>query len=232
VSIANTTFEQRAKWQVPAMFAPFLVGIAALFIGRIIQDQRYHDFADQRTLLGIPNFWNVVSNLPFAVVGLWGLRAFRDLPSRVLFTGIFLVAFGSAWYHLAPDDARLVWDRLPMTIAFMSLLAIVLGARTWTLAALVACGIASIVWWRVTGNLAPYVVIQFGPILILLILMMTGRARGLWPVVLLYALAKVAELEDVGVYSTFPLSGHTLKHLLAGGATWFIFRWRRAEGGL
>jgi hypothetical protein len=228
VSTATHTYEYREKWQGILFLAPTLLGLLlATMIPAILQDQRYHDFADRRTLLGIPNFWNVVSNLPFAVVGLLGLRAFRDLPSRVLFTGIFLVAFGSAWYHLAPDDARLVWDRLPMTVAFMSLLAIALGARTWTLAALVACGIASIVWWRVTGNLAPYVVIQFGPILILLILMIGGRARGLWPVVLFYALAKVAELEDADVYSAIPLSGHTLKHLLASGATWFIFRWRQ-----
>src|SRR5436190_1533809 len=117
----------------------------------IQQDQLYHAFADQRTLLGIPHFWNVVSNLPFAVVGVMGLLKFRDVASRTLFFGVLLVTFGSAYYHLAPDDARLVWDRLPMTVAFMALLAIALRLRTWGLMALVAFGIASVGWWKFTG---------------------------------------------------------------------------------
>ena|SRR5258708_11808601 len=192
----------------------------------IQQDQLYHAFADHRTLLGIPNFWNVVSNFPFAVVGVMGLRAFRDLASRLLFLGVFLVAFGSAYYHLAPDDARLVWDRLPMTIAFMALLAIVVRVRTWILIALIGYGIASVAWWKFTGDLLPYGVAQFGPLLVIVILMFTGRTRGLWIAVLCYGLAKVAESEDVWIYLHLGFGGHAIKHLLAAAATYFILRWR------
>src|SRR5262245_23681437 len=118
------------------------------------QDQTYHAFADQRTLLGIPNFWDVISNLPFFVVGLIGLLAFRDFATRLVFLGIFCTAFGSAYYHLRPDDARLFWDRLPMTVAFMSLFALAIRRRGLAVPVVIV-GIASIVWWRVTGNLWP-----------------------------------------------------------------------------
>src|SRR5215469_4706415 len=118
------------------------------------QDQSYHAFADRRTLLGIPNFWDVVSNFPFAVVGLIGLLTFRDFPSRVVFLGVFSAAFGSAYYHLSPDDARLFWDRLPMTVAFMSIFAIAIK-QPRLVVPLVIAGIASIVWWRLTNNLWP-----------------------------------------------------------------------------
>jgi hypothetical protein len=97
-----------------------------LAVPPIAQDETYHLFADGRALCGIPNFWNVVSNLPFAIVGALGLWKLRTALDRALFTGILLTFFGSAYYHLAPSDGRLIWDRLPMTIVFMSLLACVI----------------------------------------------------------------------------------------------------------
>src|SRR6185295_11952077 len=114
-----------------------VVAVIALLLPRIPQPQSYHMFADQRGFLGIPNFGDVVSNLPFAVVGLCGLvfllRSNSDYdpvsfidrrerwPYLIVFGGLVLTAFGSAYYHLRPGNARLVWDRLPMTIVFMSL---------------------------------------------------------------------------------------------------------------
>lgn len=225
--MSRLTYRQREAWQAALFCFPILlVAIFEVLRIGIQQDQLYHAFADHRTLLGIPNFWNVVSNLPFAMVGLMGLRAFRDLPSRLLFLGVCLVAFGSAYYHLAPDDARLVWDRLPMTVAFMALLAIVIRVRTWGLIALIAYGIASVAWWKFTGDLLPYGVAQFGPMLVIVVLMFTGRTRGLWLAVLCYALAKVAELEDAWIYAHSGFGGHAIKHLLAAAATYAILRWR------
>ena len=99
-----------------------LVGL--LLLPPIAQDQSYHDFADQRTFLGIPHFWNVVSNFPFIAIGaagLWQLR--RDPAIDVLFLGILLTGFGSAYYHLDPNDRTLFWDRLPMAVSFMAILA-------------------------------------------------------------------------------------------------------------
>jgi hypothetical protein len=200
----------------------------------IPQNQDYHLFADQRTILGIPNFWNVVSNIPFAVVGVMGLRAFRDIASRILFAGVLLTAFGSGYYHLHPNDSTLLWDRLPMTLVFMPLLALVLdqwmgeafGRRLlWPL---ILFGIASVVWWRVTDDLRPYAVAQFGPVLVLLPAFWSDRMiRKLWPVAAWYALAKLAEAFDRSIYEALFISGHTLKHLAAALATYWILRWRR-----
>jgi hypothetical protein len=187
------------------------------------QDQSYHSFADRRTLLGVPNFWDVVSNIPFAVVGLIGLFAFHDFTARIVFLGIFFTAFGSAYYHLYPDDARLFWDRLPMTVAFMSIFAIAIQQRRLVVP-LVIAGIASIVWWRLTNNLWPYGLVQFGSMAALVVIAFRSEP-GLWPVIGWYGLSKIAEHFDKQIYSVFPLSGHTLKHLLAGIGAWYIVRW-------
>ena len=227
-----------------------VVGTILFLLPALHQDESYHHFADGRTIAGVPNFWNVVSNAPFALVGILGLLALSDKASRVLFSGVFLTAFGSAYYHWAPDDARLVWDRLPMTIVFMTLFALVIEEPVRThikelLPTLLTCGIASVLWWRFTGNLWSYVLVQFVPMLVIpaLLVMRSGKRRianppqavslhyikpGLWPVIVLYGLAKAAEQFDAAIYSVLPLSGHTWKHLLGAFATFYILRWRRA----
>ncbi len=222
--------ELRIRW----LLATALAAVAfILFAPPIHQDEQYHVFADQRTIFGIANFWNVVSNLPFAVVGILGLRAFRDGVTRLMFGGVLLTAFGSAYYHYQPNDATLVWDRLPMTLVFMPLLALVLTewiGPAWghhRFAALVLFGIGSVIWWRATGDLRAYAVAQFGPMLVLVPAFLSDkRIRALWPVVAWYLVAKVAETFDRQIYAVIPLSGHTLKHLAAAAATYGILRWR------
>jgi hypothetical protein len=202
------------------LWIPVLAALAfVLFVPAIAQDETYHSFADQRTLLGIPNFWNVVSNLPFAVVGILGLRKARTAAERVLFAGVLLTAFGSAYYHWFPNDARLVWDRLPMTLVFMALVSIVLGGRF--LYPLLGFGICSILWWIATGDLRLYAVAQFGAALIVLVAMFVSPPmRRLWPVLVLYTLAKLTEHYDPNIYAALPLSGHTVKHFFAAAATY------------
>ena len=113
----------------------FLVLMVASLVGLLLlppisQDQNYHDFADQRTILGIPHFWNVVSNLPFIAVGVVGMpQCHRDPAIFVLFFGILLTGFGSSYYHLDPNDHTLFWDRLPMSISFMAILAMAVEER-------------------------------------------------------------------------------------------------------
>lgn len=114
----------------------FFLFIGTLFfLDPIPQDLDYHNFADQRNILSIPNFWNVMSNLPMFFLGTYGtwlsLRNWSQRPDVVskwipliLCSGIFLACFGSAYYHWAPDNDTLVWDRLPMTLMFMPIFAL------------------------------------------------------------------------------------------------------------
>jgi len=203
----------------------------------ITQGQHYHAFADTRPLLGIPNFWNVISNLPFVVVGAAGLvRHRREATTAALFFGILLTGFGSSYYHLAPDDGTLFWDRLPMTIGFMALLAAALGERfgkaTGDLALwpLLTFGAASLIWWRTTGDLKPYLWVQFYPCLVLPILywwfpVMTG-APILILAAALYGLSKALESFDETVYALGGIvSGHTLKHLAAAAACFALLQY-------
>ncbi len=212
----------------------------------IAQDPAYHQMADQRTILGIPNFANAMSNLAFLVVGLIGLRATAQIrfthpwerrPWLVLFAGTVLTALGSTWYHLAPDDTRLFWDRLPMTLGFMGLLTATLAerisldtGRRW-FAPLLILGVASVFYWSRTGNLLFYVLVQFGSLLAVVVLLALRPARypgSAWLVSALaaYTLAKVFEAEDEAIYRVGRIvSGHTLKHLLAAaGVGWLAVR--------
>jgi hypothetical protein len=222
------------------------------------QNPAYHHFADQRTLLGVPHFFNVISNLPFLVVGVLGLRfvwsreamrpggPFRQRAERwpylLFFLGVGLTAFGSSYYHLAPTNDRLLWDRLPMSVAFMALFAAVLGERLsmklglWLLPVLVAAGLASVLYWHVTeqrgrGDLRFYYLVQFYPMLampLLLLFFPPRYTRTLDLVVALgwYVLAKVCEHPlDAPIYGLGHwVSGHTLKHLAAAAAAYWLLR--------
>ena len=218
-----------------------------LFGVRIPQWPEYHDFADARTMAGIPFAANVLSNLAFFIVGLWGSifvmtrdggRVVGTLQPNYLafFAGVALVAVGSAYYHWAPDNQTLVWDRMSMTIVFMALLSIVVGelisarAARILLMPLLALGAASVAWWALTeqagaGDLRLYALVQFlPPVLILLMLLMYDHSRELLFALVamgtLYAFAKIFEFYDLEIFriSGF-ISGHTLKHLFAGAAT-------------
>ena len=208
-----------------------------LLLPPIAQDQSYHDFADQRTFLGIPHFWNVVSNIPFVAVGaagLWQLR--RDPAIDVFFLGILLTGFGSAYYHLHPSDLTLFWDRLPMAVSFMAILANAIDERVDAKAGaallwpLVAVGVFSILLWRWTGDLRLYGWVQFFPglALPLIFLLFPPQYSGTsdWLVAAaLYALAKVFEFSDHAIYAIGSiLSGHTLKHIAAAAACFVILR--------
>jgi Ceramidase len=211
--------------------------VALLLLPPIFQDQGYHRFADERTLFGIPNFWNVVSNLPFIAVGAAGLRQFYRYPATLaLFLGIFLTGFGSSYYHWNPNNDTLFWDRLPMTLCFMAILAVVVEERVNArfgaalLLPLLATGILSLMLWRWTGDLRLYGWVQFFPgiALPLLFLVFPPRYTGTFywlAVVLLYAVAKLFEFADHAVYRSFILSGHTLKHLFAAVACFALLRY-------
>jgi hypothetical protein len=219
--------------------AALLVVAATLVLPAVPQPAVYHLFADRRTLLGIPNALDVLSNAAFAVVGGLGLRhalrrdAHADPRERtawlVLFAAVALTSVGSAYYHLAPGDDRLAWDRYPMAAGFMAIAALLVGERFGPavgrrlLPWLVAGGIATVAWWSLRGNLLPYLVVQYGTMAIIPVLLV-GRPAGAAPrfpfvaALVLYALAKVLEAEDRPVFAAIGVSGHTLKHLVAAAA--------------
>lgn len=239
---------------------------AAIFLlaPAIPQDPAYHRLADGRGWLDISNFGDVMSNLPFTLVGLAGLGAIwrgwfgvpgmdggDPVPFVYFFAGVAMVGPGSAWYHLDPNNSTLFWDRLPMTIAFMALLAAVLSdriSRAWIacrgLNLLVMAGAASVILWdygeiRGAGDLRAYALVQFWPVVLipLVLYLFPGgrhvRMRFLMVALAFYALAKLFEHYDHGVFELTggAVSGHTIKHLLAAGAPAAILammrRWPR-----
>src|SRR5260370_35189832 len=90
---------------VPVLYGLMIASLLALLpLPPLLQDQAYHQFADQRELVGIPTFWNVVSNLPFIAVAAAGfLRFHPDTATALLFPGIFLTPVGPASVLLAPS---------------------------------------------------------------------------------------------------------------------------------
>ena len=223
---------------VPILYGSIVISLAALMLlPPLMQDQGYHQFADQRTLLGIPNFWNVVSNLPFIAVGAAGLLLVRrDTITVVVFSGIFLTGFGSSYYHWNPTDSTLFWDRLPMTLCFAAILAAVVEERVDARAGvillrpLLAIGIFSLLLWRWTDDLRLYAWAQFFPFVTLILILQLFPAKFTgsfyWIIaVALYALAKLFEHFDEAIFSVGRiLSGHSPKHLAAAAACYAVLR--------
>jgi len=233
---------------VPAI----VIAVVALLLPPIPQPLAYHNFADQREWLGIPNFGDVASNLPFAIIGIWGLILlsqrqavkFDDPRERwlyiVMFAGLILTAFGSAYYHLAPGNARLVWDRIPIMIVFMALLTAVIAERVsvsaglWLFPVLQAAGVGSVLLWRAGelrghGDLRFYAAVQVYAILVLLLVLLLPakytRGSDFAAVVGFYVLAKVLEEADRQLFALGHIvSGHTLKHLAAAASGYWILR--------
>jgi hypothetical protein len=232
-----------------------MVAVAAL-VPPVAQDPAYHHFADQRAFHRVPNFLNVASNLPFLLVGALGLTFLaRDRrvgragafdppadrqPYWPFFTGVALTGIGSAFYHWRPDNATLFWDRLPMTIAFMALLASVIGERISRRAGarglwpLLIVGVGSTLYWhlgelRGAGDLRPYGLVQFGSMVLipLILVLFPPRYTGtpdLWISMGWYGLAKVFEYFDHGLLQLTAVSGHTWKHLASAASAYWILR--------
>ena len=234
-------FKRRVAWLTAIVLAPLLYLL--LLHAPIPQDKGYHLFADARTCLGIQNFGNVASNLAFLLVGvigaMWCVRNLKSgarLSWMVFFVGVALVFAGSGYYHATPNDDTLVWDRLPMTLAFMGLFAALMSEhlgvqfeRPVLIPALVI-GVVSVFWWRYTDDLRVYIWVQGAPLLAIpfMLAMFPGRYthRGyLLYGLVFYALAKVAEYYDRETYALTSqfVSGHSVKHVLAAMAPLFLY---------
>lgn len=228
-------------------------GAVAAWVPPIPQDPAYHRLADTRSWLGVPNAANVLSNAGFVLVGALGLAflarsapgggSFRDpgerWPYAVFFGGLLLTGIGSAYYHWAPGNPRLAWDRLPLAVTIMGLLDAVVAERIGVrialrlLGPLVALAALSVGYWawteqRGVGDLRAYAFVQFFPLVAIPLMLwwLTPRysgGAGLLAAAAIYALAKVPELADAWIFSlTRVVSGHTLKHLLAALAGYAV----------
>ncbi|MSO92654.1 MAG: hypothetical protein EXQ86_04545 [Rhodospirillales bacterium] len=255
--------------RIGAVVGYFVVAAAAVFamFPPVPQPPAYHEFADARGWLGVPNAANVLSNVAFAAAGALGLLAVRrslrgggfDTPEEAAPYALFFLAaigigLGSAYYHWAPGNGTLIWDRLPMTVAFMSFLAAIVTDRidrqaaAHVLAGFVLIGVASVGYWAWTehngrGDLRPYGIVQFLPMLGMpVICWLFPRARYtkvpyiIW-VFVLYGVAKLLEVGDHAVFAALGgvVSGHTLKHVFAAAAIGMVMfmlpALRREDGG-
>jgi hypothetical protein len=257
----------RAPWEtnrhMQRLIVPILVALAvfgaALFwiVPPISQPPVYQDFADQRLLFGIPNFWNVISNIPFLIIGGWGIlylssgsatEGLHDGAERWMFLFFFatvaLTGLGSSYYHWAPGNARLVWDRLPLAMMFMTLFVIIIAewvnrrAGVWLFFPLLLLGVATVWYWYLTetrgrGDLRPYLLTQIYPVFAIPVIFALApkkytRTEYLYSAIAWYVGAKLYEVLDKPVFSLGHIvSGHTLKHLGAGVSCYMILSWLR-----
>ena len=251
--------------RVPLLLLPCYVlalVIAFILLPALPQDLEYHRFADERHWLGIPNFPDVASNLAILLPAVAGLilvnradlvpRTFRTSFERTLattcFAALLLTAVGSTWYHLAPDNTRLFWDRLPLGLAFTTLPALLVAERfalsRWgrlMLLLWVLTGPAAVLWWQFgevagRGDLRPYFMLHAFMLLLppALLAMRTPytRSRRYAVAYLLFVLAMAGDRLDHAVFGLTHglVSGHTMKHLLTGlaiGMLAYMFATRR-----
>ncbi len=239
------------NWRLYVLIAIPVAALAvAEMLGPIAQPQSYHLFADPRAWLGVPNFGDVVSNGAFLVTGALGLiECLRNRPEGarcswiVFFSGVILVCAGSAYYHWSPTNQTLVWDRLPMTIGFMGLYVALLSEfvaprlERYLLAPAVLLGIASVAYWVGTGDLRFYFGVQALSLASVAVIVLTfrnsrGQNRYLGAAFVCYAMAVTCEQFDREIFGILSqaISGHTLKHLFAALAPFWIYRMLRARG--
>ncbi len=213
--------------------------VTMLSISPIRQDPAFHNFADGREIAFIPNFMNVISNLPFMLLGaagIWMIKksrpngALEELRTSciVFFVGIFFTGIGSAFYHLNPNSSTLIWDRLPMTVSFMSLFSFLMGTIISVklgkkiLWPLIGFGILSVCFWNIYDDLRIYALVQFLPMLLMPLILILFKdnldfKKYFWLMMLFYGVAKVFEALDTETYSALGIiSGHSIKHLFAG----------------
>lgn len=251
-----------ADHRLKIIFTIAVVAVIVVFnFGPIAQDPDYHRFADQRSQFGIANFYNVMSNLPFIIIGIMGLRlmAMYDRSHWLtglkplyftFFAGVLLTGVGSSYYHFHPDNQTLVWDRLPVTIAIMAIFGAIVGeyiSVRWALRIaipLLLTGLISVIYWHRTelaghGDLRLYVLVQYLPIILIpaILWLFTPEVKintAIWSLLAAYVVAKIAEFYDAGLYGVLTvLSGHSLKHVFAAfGALIIYLSLRHRKDGL
>lgn len=203
----------------------------------ITQNNDYHNFIDSRVLFGHPNFFDCLSNIFFLIISFIGIKYsaknFLSISWKVFFISVGLVGLGSYYYHFNPNSQTLVWDRLPMTLAFMSLITAVfcetfnLKREKLILVITNLVGIFSVIIWVMTEDLRLYYWVQLTPIISLLIIGLffskTLNAKYMLAAFGFYVLAKITEHRDEVIFNIIGLSGHTIKHILAAVSIYCLY---------
>ncbi|WKA25815.1 hypothetical protein [Bradyrhizobium roseum] len=247
IDLAIGQRRRSAAWirHAPTVITVGLIALLALH-GRIAHPAHYHDFADHSSAFGIPHAGDVLSNAGFALVAIWGWLSLRPHRAsaplragwpgyRLFLIGLLLTAFGSAFYHLAPDNISLIWDMLAIALVCAGLIA---GVRGDTLGsnsgpeviALALYAVASVAWWAITdvngaADLRPYLLLQGLALILIPLWQAIHRAPradriAFGTAMALYILAKLAEMFDHEIAAALGVvTGHTLKHLIATAAT-------------
>ncbi len=229
--------------EIVLLVAALVALLAAVFGPSVAQHDHYHAFADQRVLFGLPCAMDVLSNLPFAIAGLLGLVMVARLPAlpqrgyaALFFVGLIVTTLGSIIYHLNPNNDGLALDRLGMVAGFAGMLGLAAAQRVSQRAGMVTTltvlllGPTAVAVWAQTDNLLPWVLLQGGAMLMLLVLAVCKPlpAPSHWyvvnllPVIGFYAAAKLFELADHQIFelTNQVISGHSLKHIVAALAAW------------
>ena len=230
----------------------FVAALLMLLLPAIPQDLQYHEFADQRMYFGIPNFFNIISSIPYMLVGLMGcwlvikeskLAIIKTMKHAyvLFFIGVSLICIGSGYYHLNPSNATLVWDRQPMALAFMAFFSVILAEYEYEKIAqrlflpLILLGLTSVIYWYWTetmgqGDLRLYLLVQFLPVLLIPVMLSLLSSRFthghyLWLIIGCYVLAKGLELADQFIFDALGfVSGHSLKHLVSALAPYLFYQ--------
>jgi hypothetical protein len=196
-----------------------------------------HPFVDARVLWGIPNALDVLSNLAFIPMGLWGLWSLHRAPdvqratrqsASVFFVGLLLTCFSSSAYHWAPSVWGLALDRAGMAVAFAGVLGLAVAERVslraapWVWGSVGVAGLLAILLNYTFGVIAPWAVVQFGGMAVVLWAAVQPKQAGAlgarWSVLIaIYVVAKLFELGDESVFKATGelMSGHSLKHIVA-----------------
>ena len=235
-------------WRNYVVFGLY-VAVTVVFIAldEIPQDPSYHLFADDRTIWGITNFFDAVSNAAFLVPGVAGLWLCLMRPPAsarwswtTVFVGVCAVVAGSWYYHLAPSDGRLFWDRLPMTVGFTALFVALVeeyvAERTERILLIpaVVVGVAGLLYWVWSGDLRAYFWIQaisLGTLIAIVSIYRDSRREHSYLIAaaLAYGAAVVSEQADARLYEVLQhaLGGHAIKHVLAAVGLYQLFRMLR-----
>ena len=248
----------RVRRQVWLMIGAVMVlyGLVRLTFGPLPQNPSIHLLADTRSFFGIvPRAGDVLTNLAILAAGLFGLGLRNRMTVapeartavNMLIVASILIAFGSAYYHWAPTNSTLIWDRIPIAIMLMSLLALVMADRMHPLFArdamwpFIVLGVASVFLWGVSeamgqGDVRLYFIVRIGTgvaIALLLILRPPRHTGTVWLVAALASEIVMASFErfdhEVFQWSGGLVSGHNMKHVLAGVALASVFWWLRSR---